>query len=251
MADHLRSKGYTVYGTSRKSNLTNPPSGVSFLKMDVNDYASVRAAVNQLVSETGRIDILINNAGIGSIGPLEESPMEVVESVMNTNLYGVLRVCQAVLPIMRQQGDGLIINISSIGGVMGLPFRGAYSASKFALEGLTESLSLEVKPFGISVCMVEPGDFNTEISQNRLVTGLDDRSVYRDTCRRLQETVDRQMERAPNPEAMGPLIHHIIERKNRKLRYKLGSVTEKLSVSLKTLLPGRWFEKIVSGFYKL
>jgi len=207
--------------------------------------------VKQVVQEAGRIDVLVNNAGIGAIGPLEESPLEVADSVFNTNLYGVLRVCQAVLPVMRQQGDGLIINVSSIGGVMGLPFRGIYSASKFALEGLTESLSMEVKPFGISVCMVEPGDFNTEIGRNRLITGLDDNSAYRSTCTRLQETVDRQMERAPGPEAMGPLIHRIITGRNRKLRYKLGSVSERFSVLLKTLLPGRWFERIVLGFYKL
>lgn len=147
MAGYLSQKGLSVWGTSRKADPATAPTNFKMIPMDVQDMDSIRVAVERIIEEEGRIDVLINNAGISLISPLEETPIEILQAVMDVNLYGVLRVCQAVIPTMRQQKNGCIINVSSIGGIMGLPFRGVYSASKFALEGLTESLSMEMKPF--------------------------------------------------------------------------------------------------------
>jgi len=251
IAVYLSRQGYKVYGTSRKSGTKCSSRSYEMIAMDVQNQVSVQEAIDQIVAQEGTIDVLINNAGISVISPLEETPLDMVDDIMNTNLYGVLRVCQAVLPVMRHQNSGLIINISSIGGLIGLPFRGIYSASKFALEGLTESLSMEVKPFGISVCLIEPGDFKTSITQNRLDISLAQNSVYQRTCQDLAEVADQQIQNAPSPDIMGPFINNIIEAKKPKLRYKIGSFSEKISPVLKKFLPDRWFEKIILYFYKL
>lgn len=133
-AKRLSAAGLNVYGTSRKetTDLSNP---WSMLKMDVKDSASIRAAVSTVLDKEGRIDVLVNNAGIGAYTPLEEVPIEDLEEVMDTNFKGPLRMCQAILPTMRKQRSGLIINVSSIAGLIGFPYMGTYSASKFALEG--------------------------------------------------------------------------------------------------------------------
>ena len=170
---------------------------------------------------------------------------------METNFFGVLRLCRTVLPWMRKQNEGLIINTSSIGGLLGLPFRGAYSASKFAVEGLTEALSMEVKPFNIRVCLVEPGDFSTDIGRNRSDASLPPKSPYKDICTVLGQLATIQVEEAPSPEKMGPLIHSIIEARHPRLRYKIGSPMEKLSPEIKKIMPGRWFEKMIMHFYRL
>lgn len=251
MAEYLSQQGYKVYGTSRNMGTTGSSNSYKIIGMDVQNQDSIQQAVEQIIAQEGSLDVLINNAGISVISPLEESPMEMAEDIMNTNLFGVLRVCQAVLPNMRNQNSGLIINISSIGGRMGLPFRGLYSASKFALEGVTETLSMEVKPFGISVCLVEPGEFKTRIGENRIGIALAENSVYRDICLKLEEVADNLLKKAPNPNIMGPFIHNIIKTKNPKLRYKIGSFSEKISPVLKNILPGRWFEKIIIYFYQL
>ena len=251
MARYLAQKGFSVWGTSRKAGRESGPGGYKMVDMDVQDNDSIRAAVERIKAEGHRIDVLIHNAGISLVSPLEETPVETMQAVMDVNLYGVLRVCRAVLPVMRQQKSGLIINISSIGGLMGLPFRGVYAASKFALEGFTESLSMELKSYGISVCMVEPGDFKTRIVQNRLRIDLDGDSPYGQTHTRVEEVANLQMEKAAGPERMGPAVYKIIMKENPKLRYRVGSFTEKLSVLLKMVLPGRYFEKMILGYYRL
>jgi NAD(P)-dependent dehydrogenase (short-subunit alcohol dehydrogenase family) len=120
--------------------------------MDIRDASSVTKGVSHILKKEGRIDVVVNNAGIATAGAIEEVAMKEVQNQFETNFFGAMRVCQAVLPQMRNQKSGCIINISSIGDVMGLPFQGAYSASKFAMEGMSEALRIEVKPFGIRVC---------------------------------------------------------------------------------------------------
>ncbi len=249
-AGFLSSRNYRVYGTSRNAS---QPGELPYrmIRMDVRDSDSVNQAVAEVLNREGRIDVLVNNAGISAIGPLEQTPMEDLTDMMDTNVRGVLRVCQAVLPAMRNSGSGLIINISSIGGLVGLPFRGLYAASKFALEGMTESLSMEVTSQGISVCLVEPGDYNTSISQNRKIVELPQDSVYQSAISGLIKTVGEQMEKAPEPLPVAELIFRIINTSSPRLRYRTGSFIEKLSVVLKTLLPGRLFEKMMMSFYKL
>ncbi len=249
-AELLASRGFKVYGTSRRT-ADDAQYPYTVLNMDVRNSQSINTAIFRLLEKEGRIDVLVNNAGISALSPLEESPLEVINEIMDTNVNGVLRVCQAVLPEMRRQKSGLIINISSIGGLMGLPFRGIYAASKFALEGLTESLSMEVKSYGIHVCLVEPGDFNTNINRNRKVIPLPPGSDYQATVERLIKTVEEQMQRAPAPAPVAATIDRIIGQNRPKLRYKVGSFAEKLALFLKILLPERMFENMMMGFYKL
>ncbi len=162
----LSSRGYNVYGISRKQS--DDFSGIiKLLQADVTDAASVKQAVSTLIEKEGRIDILINNAGMGISGPIEQSLPEDINLQMNTNFGGYVNMIQSVLPAMRKQGGATIVNISSIGGLMGLPYQGFYSASKFAVEGLSEALRMELAPFNIKVIVIQPGDFYTNFTANR------------------------------------------------------------------------------------
>ena len=143
------------------------PESVAVQPMDVREPATIKQAVQQILTEVGRIDILINNAGVGITGAVEELPAEQLHNVFATNLYGAIAIIQQVLPTMRTQGSGRIINIASIAGYMGLPFRGAYSASKGALLLMSEALRMEVKQFGIEVTTISPGDYATDIASPR------------------------------------------------------------------------------------
>lgn len=249
-AKKLSATGLKVYGTSRKE-CTNSSIPWSMLKMDVRDPASIQAAVSTVLEKEERIDILVNNAGIGAYAPLEEVPIEDLEEVMDTNFKGPLRMCQAILPTMRKQGSGLIINVSSIAGLIGLPYMGTYSASKFALEGLTEALSMEVKPFGIKVCMVEPGDFNTEIIENQKVADLSPDSPYHNGLQTMRQASDQNMANAPGPQLVANMIAKIINTGKPRLRYRVGNTLEKASIPLNALLPSRMFERIFLKVYGL
>jgi short-subunit dehydrogenase len=249
IAEYLYSKGFVVYGTSRKGNTSTKPFPYQVLKMDVKDSNSVSEAVSHIVKEQRSIDVLINNAGISISSSLEESSDEDIQNIMDTNLYGAMRTCRAVLPHMRKNKSGLIINIGSIAGLMGLPFMGLYSTSKFALEGFTESLSLEVQSFGIKVCIVEPGDFYTQILENRKLRKPQD-SSYISFFETVITSSEQKMKSAPSPDPMGPFIYKIINTKKLKLRYKIGSFVEKLSPVVKTIVSGRMFEKIMLSYYK-
>ena len=249
-AETLAAKGYKVYGTSRHEH-DDSTLPYEMLEMDVTDQDQVSSAVGKILSRHERIDVLVNNAGISAISALEETPMEALDQMLATNVKGMLRVCQAVLPGMREHQKGLIINISSIAGLMGLPFRGLYATGKFAVEGLTESLSMEVKPFGVTVCLVEPGDFNTAINQNRKIIKPTEYSVYHTLVTQLVETVQTQVANAPDPKPVAELILRIIQTPSPKLRYRVGSFTEKFSVVLKTVIPGRWFERLIMKFHNM
>jgi len=162
IAEYLSQKGYVIYGTSRKAVEGN--DRINVLKVDVIDVVSVKAAVQNVILKEGRIDVLINNAGMGISGPIEFSSVENIKLQMDTNFMGMVNVIQSVLPVMRKQGEGTIVNISSIGGLMGLPYQGFYAASKFAIEGLSEALRMELKPFHIKVVVIRPGDFFTSFT---------------------------------------------------------------------------------------
>src|SRR5881275_2901353 len=170
-AELLAAHGFTVFGTSRtpiQGNIQEKRS-YTWLPLDVRSDDSVQAAVQSLLAQAGRIDLLVNNAGYLQVGAIEESSIADTQAQLDTNLFGVIRMVQAVLPVMRQQGSGRIINISSLVGHVAPPHLGPYSTSKFALEGLSEALSEEVRPFGVSVSLVEPGYVNTPIaSQTRM-----------------------------------------------------------------------------------
>ena len=161
----LSQEGHTVYGTVRRS--VEPLPKVSYIQLDVRDRDAVKKAVAEIIEKEGRIDVLVNNAGMGIGGPLEFATEEEIRLQMDTNFMGLVHCVDAVLPYMRQQKSGKIIALSSIGGLMGLPFQGFYSSSKFAIEGYCEALRLETKAMGIKVVVLRPGDFATGFTGSR------------------------------------------------------------------------------------
>ena len=171
IGEYLKSKDFKVYGTSRTPEKYTD-SNFPILNLDVTDVSSIQKAVNRVISIENRIDVLINNAGIGITGPIEEIPEKEIKNNFETNFFGPISMIKAVLPKMREQGSGLIINVTSIAGYMGLPYRGIYSASKGALELVTEALRMEIKDFNIHMTNVAPGDFATNIAFGRYHTPI-------------------------------------------------------------------------------
>jgi len=166
------------------------------------------------------------------------------------NFFGPLRVCRAVLPNMREQQAGYIVNISSIGGLVSLPFQSAYCASKFALEGAMEALRMELRPFGIRVVLIEPGDFKTALTQNRQKTGgLAVGSAYDGRLQKVLQTIESGERNGPTPEPIAKLVHNVITKKSPRLRYTVGNMSQRLAVPLKKILPSAVFESLlVSSF---
>jgi NAD(P)-dependent dehydrogenase (short-subunit alcohol dehydrogenase family) len=230
-AAHLASCGIRVYGTSRN------PLDDTLLSMDVTSDDSVQQAIDTVLQREGRLDIVVNNAGIAVAGPVEFTSMEEAKHQIDVNLFGAVRVCRAVLPTMRRQGNGFVVNIGSIGGLLAIPFQPLYSASKFALEGFTESLRLEVRAFGIRVCIIEPGDTRTEITRNRRVAAAAaEQTVYRSFASALRRTADDE-QHGPGPEAVAQLLWRIMNTPNPRLRYTVGAATQRAAVWMKRLLP--------------
>ena len=162
---------------------------------------------------------------------------------METNFFGVLRVCRAVLPMMRKQRSGHIINISSLAGVLGLPFSGLYSASKFALEGMTESLRLELRSFGIRVTLIEPGDFNTQLPAKRRVAMLSEKNdAYQQKFEEFRLYQEKDESKAPSPEPVAILVDRILRMRSPSMRYSVGMLEQRIVIPLKRVLPQRLFE---------
>ncbi|MCF8359739.1 MAG: SDR family oxidoreductase [Prolixibacteraceae bacterium] len=244
----LTKRGHTVYGTVRKECAT--PDGVNVLKMDLTDEASIKSAVEEVSAKEGRIDVLINNAGMHTGGAVEETPADLFARQMSTNFTGTVQLTQQVLPVMRKQGRGTIINISSIGGLMGLPFQGFYSASKFAIEGLSEALRMELKQFNIKVVVVNPGDFATSNTANR-TNILADNSPYEAQFNRSLSQIEKDETGGWNPEILARKLCEIVECKHPRNRYVVGSFDQKLAVVLKRILPVGWFQGIIESHYKI
>ncbi|AUC22623.1 short-chain dehydrogenase/reductase [Polaribacter sejongensis] len=250
VATFLSKKGYKVYGTSR-----NPKNTANFsfelIALDVLKVDTINAAIDFIIEKEGKLDVLVNNAGMGITGPIEDTPTDEMRAVFNTNLFGAVDVMKAVLPQMRKQKSGTIINVTSIAGYMGLPFRGLYSATKGALETITEATSMEVKPFGIKVACVAPGDFATNIAAGRYHTPVFDDSAYKENYQMNLNLMDAHVSGGMDPIEMAKAVHKIIENKNPKIHYKVGGFMEKFSIVLKRILPDRMYEKILMNHYKL
>lgn len=246
IATFLAKKGYTVYGGSRSA-----PSNNTFnvVKLDVTSDESVREAVQLILDKHGRIDVLVNNAGIGSAGAVEKTPIEDVKKSFDVNLFGVLRITQLVLPYMRAQKYGRIINMSTIGSTIGLPFRAFYSASKGAMDLMTESLRLEVDKFGIQACTIHPGEVKTDIANHRVVSINYKEEIYGKTFKTAFESLDKSVDHGKKPEIFGPLVEKIINSRKVKRNYYVGSFNELLGLNLKKILPYYLYEKIVKMYF--
>ncbi|HXY57131.1 MAG TPA: SDR family oxidoreductase [Methylocystis sp.] len=238
-AEHLAGSGWRVFGAGRRANV--PVHGAEMLVMDVDDDASVRAGVETLLKRAGRLDAVVNNAGFSTRGAAEDFSIENAKAQFETNFFGAMRVCQAVLPAMRASGGGHIVNMSSLAGLVGLPFAGLYSASKFALEGFSESLRHETRPFNIRVVLVEPGDFRTEIGAKRRFYASQD-SVYWSAFEKLMQRRGRDAAASPTPEPIARLVEKILNSDRPKTRYAIGMRHQLLLIRAKRFLPQAVFE---------
>lgn len=250
-AKHLSDRGYKVYGASRRAETGRQKNGFTELKMDVTDEQSVRHAVDFVVAREGTVHALINNAGLGLIGSMEDTSDAEAKALFETNVFGLMNVSRTVLPHMRKAQTGHIINISSIAGKMGLPYRGIYSATKSAVLMITEATSSEVRQFGIHVCSILPGDFKTSINENRNVVKNASGSVYADTTHKLNNLVTEEVQHSGDPIAIARKVEQILQSKKPKMHYMVGKPIQKLSTVLHYLLPGRWYERILMNHYKI
>ncbi|MBN1857849.1 SDR family oxidoreductase [Candidatus Bipolaricaulota bacterium] len=260
-AVELSRRGHTVYGTTRRQPLAiqaevgrdlDPSHRLQFLQVDVTDCHAVQDAVDHVLSETGRIDALINCAGFGSAGAVEDTSDADLRALLDTNLVGTLRCCRAVLPRMRLQHSGTIINISSIAGRMGIPFQGGYSASKYALEGLSEALRMEVHPFGVKVVLIEPGDFRTEFTERRQITSLAKANeTYAAQMRKTLSVMEAEELGGATPEPVARLVGRILDTNSPRVRYVVGPFSERIAAGLKRVLPSKWFERILMMYYRI
>ncbi|NDP28883.1 MAG: SDR family oxidoreductase [Flavobacterium sp.] len=250
IGEFLHHKGFIVYGTSRNpERVLN--SVFPLVQLDVRNVDSIEKAVANIIASSGRLDIVINNAGVGITGPLEEIPTEEIRNNFETNFFGPIEVMKAVLPQMRSQKSGLIINITSIAGYMGLPYRSVYSASKGALELITEGLRMEVKCFGIQITNVAPGDFATNIASGRFHAPLIKDSAYEIPYGNTLKLMDKHVDSGSNPNEMAVAVYKIIQNPNPKIHYKIGAFMQKFSIVLKRILPDKVYEKIVMNHFKL
>ncbi len=250
IAEHLAQNDYRVYGTSRNPK-NDEHNGVHFLQLDVTKPETVSKAVKTLLQREKRIDFLINNAGKGISGPLEEIPESELKSIFETNYFGPINVIKTVLPSMRKQGCGMIINVTSIAGFMGLPFRSAYSATKGALGLTTEALRMELKEFNIKVTNVAPGDFATNIAAGRYHVPLGKESAYAKNYGKSLSTMDEHVDDGQSPNVMAEAVHAIMKTENPKVHYKVGAFMQKFSVFLKGVLPSKMYERLLLDHYKL
>ncbi|HZW77479.1 MAG TPA: SDR family oxidoreductase [Flavobacteriaceae bacterium] len=249
MADFLVKKNFTVYGTSR--NPERVKADFPLLKMDVTKPESIKSAIKELRSKTDKVDVLINNAGVGITGPIEETPESEMKNAFDTNFFGPINVIKELMPVFREQNSGLIINITSIAGYMGLPYRGIYSASKAAFEIAMEAMRMEIAPFHVKMTNVAPGDFATNIVAGRYHAPIIKDSPYEKNYELSLNLMNAHVDSGENPDKMGEAIYKIIRSKNPKVHYKIGSPIQKLSIVLKRILPDRMYEGILMNHFKL
>jgi short-subunit dehydrogenase len=251
-ASLLAKQGHTVYGSVRNSIQDTDPL-VKIVHLDLLDRTSINSAVETVLKNEGRIDVLINNAGMHTGGPIETLPEEFIRKQFETNFFGLVELTRKVLPIMRNQASGTIINIGSIGGLMGLPFQGYYSASKFAIEGFSEALRMEVKQFGIKVTVVNPGDFHTNNTANRrgFLVDSEKNNVYKVQFEKTLSVIEKDENNGWNPEILALKMVKIVNCKNPRQRYVIASFEQKLAVFIKKILPGKLFSKILEDHYRI
>jgi NAD(P)-dependent dehydrogenase (short-subunit alcohol dehydrogenase family) len=231
----LARNGFYTYATMRKlegegskqlTDITkNENLPLQTIRLDVNDDKSVKDAINAVVKEKDRIDVVVNNAGYDLMGALEETSMEELKGQFETNLFGAVRVIQSVIPVMRKQGGGTIVNVTSLGGRVSFPLNSAYHATKFAFEGLSESIQYELKPFGIKVIIIEPGGVGSNFLRNlKMVSKGSDpsNSPYGPLQNSLSEYFKQWFQNAIHPSEVAKTILQAVTSDNPEFRYVVG-----------------------------
>lgn len=251
---YLARRGYTVWATMRhlqkahelRQIVESERLPVEIAPLDVCDDDSVKSAVAHILQKSGRIDVLVNNAGYGLRGAVEEVSLDEWRRQFETNFFGAIRITQAVLPQMRQQRSGVIVNISSVLGRFALPFSGPYVSSKFALEGFSETLRYELAPWGIKVILIEPGFIATKFQENAQLSQAAQRedSPYSPFKQASGRRVQRNIYRAAPPESVAETIYRVITHPNPKLRYSIGRDAHWV-LPLRRFLPAGLFERIL------
>lgn len=239
-------KGTGIKSDSDKENLP-----LKLMQLDVTDDASVSKAVQSIISDSGRIDVIVNNAGYGLVGAFEDLSLDEIKQQYETNFFGVVRVTQAVLPIMRKQKSGKIINISSGAGRFGYPGGSAYVSTKFAMEGLSESLSYELDPFGIKVILVEPGVIRTNFGNGMVVAkkSQDPASAYLSMSRKMNEVLGQLMQNGSPPSLVANLVLQAAKSDNPSLRYLAGKDVEQW-VDQKKKMSDKEFFNMMNQLFK-
>lgn len=248
IASLLSKNGFNVFGTSRNAS-GDMADGVRTLRLDVTSDQSAHECVQEVLALAGRVDALVNNAGTLTTGAIEEFSIEEAKSQFETNFFGVARMTKEVLPIMRRQKEGQIINISSVGGLLPSPFEGFYIASKHAIEGYTESLRLEVKALGIKVSLVEPGFFKTGLFGAEMPTKshIETYDAERNNASLVREVEHRQ--KALNPTIVAEVVLRILNSRSPRIRYAVGR--EKGAIRMKALVPEGMYENFTRRHWKL
>lgn len=243
VAELFLSKGYTVYNFSRHQN---EASAVSYIRCDVTDEENVRNAIKTVFEKEGRIDVLVNNAGFGISGATEFTSLESAKKQFDVNFFGTVTCSNEVVRYMRQQGEGMIINISSLAAQLSIPFQTFYSASKSAVNSLTLAMANELKPFGIKVCAVMPGDVRTGFTDAREKNPHDD--VYSAVLQKSIATMEKDEQNGMSPEDIAKAVYALSQKKNPKPLSTVGFSYKALS-SLAKLLPSRAVNYIIGTIY--
>lgn len=226
LAINLIETGYSVVATARKlDSLTDIPAALK-LTLDVTQPESVKSAVSQVIERFGHLDVLVNNAGYAQVGAIEDISDDQVKRMYDVNVFGVMRMIRAIIPQMRKQGAGQIINISSIAGKMATPVNGTYSSTKFAMEAMSDAMRLELEPFNIQVILVEPGAIKTNFDQTVHTHGdeilSNPASPYLPLYRHYQQVSDSMRKQEAGPEVVSKVIRKVMETPKPKARYLAG-----------------------------
>lgn len=246
LAEHFGKKGHHVYGLSRRK--ADSPHFTS-ISVDITDNEQVKAAISGILKKEKQIDCLINNAGMGMVGPVEDSKKEEILKLFNLNLVGSVQMMSAVLPGMREQKHGKIINISSIGSEMGLPFRGFYSASKSALDKVTEAIRYEVSVWNVEVCSLHLGDIKTNIAESRVKTEVS--KPYQSTFSKVYGLMNTHVDEGTDPSEVAVYIEKLLRQPKWKAHYYFGKFGQKIGIPLKWLLPQNFYENLMRKYNKL
>jgi short-subunit dehydrogenase len=241
VASALAAKGFEVFGTSRNPQRTAPIPGVELMQLDVTSDASVTRAVSTVIQRAGRIDVLVNNAGVGVIGAAEESSITQAQQIFDTNFFGLVRLTREVLPHLREQGSGRIINISSVLGFLPAPYAALYAATKHAVEGYSESLDHETREFGVRVSVVEPAYTNTSFGTNAIDADSPIGS-YAVTREHVQQALTEAVHAGDDPAVVAQVVLKAATSRTPKLRYPAGPMARRLSL-LKRFAPVALLDK--------
>ncbi|MDH7483564.1 MAG: SDR family oxidoreductase [Spirochaetales bacterium] len=250
IAAALASAGYLVIGTGRRARPSDLPETIYYEIMDVTDDASVAEAVQNITSTYGSPEICVACAGAGIAGAVEDTPLQEAKAQFEVNFFGAVRVVQAVLPLMRARNTGRIILIGSLAGRTGMPFQAFYSASKFALEGLVESLRHEVRPYGIEVCLLEPGDFKTGFTGARRKLAREG-SPYLARFSTTLAIQEHDEQHGADPFAAGVAVLRLLRMRKLPLRVSVGPLFQRAAIGMRRLLPDAWFEAVYRIYYRL